>query len=286
MIDYNFSTFQEFFEYNFQKHCVNGNGKKDITLIELSKKIGYNSPSLLSIIANGKRLPSTDVLEALFDEWKIDNNLREIIRIRLEIEKRIKKNKSASSLIEKLSRIDKKKKYVTIQLEKFNAIKEWYNLVLQMLVMTPAFKEDYLLISQLLKKKITPSQVKKGYETLIKSGLLKRNVITGELESRFADKSVETTHDIPSEAIREHHRGMIYRALEAIGEQSVDQRHINSLTLQFEEIDMGDAKAAILNFVKDFNSRFYKNNSNNIYQLNVQFFSHTDSLSEIAIKKE
>lgn len=276
MSDYNFSEFKDFFEYNLKKYNRDSEGVKIFTLNDLSKRLGYKSPSLLSMIANGKRLPSNEILEVLFEEWKVESAQREIIRLRLEIEKRIKKNKPAVGLIARLAKIDKKSKYQMIDLDAFNSIKEWHNLVLQMLVTTPGFKEDYTQISYQLKRKVTPAQVRKGIETLIKVGLIKRNSKTGELESATPDSSNETTHDIPSEAIREHHKGMISRALEAVDEQTVDERHLNALTMKFNREKKDEAKTFILNFVKEFNDKFFDAHSNDIHQLNVQFFEHTN----------
>lgn len=280
MSDYSFENFKDFFEYNLKKHNRDAEGTKLFTLLEFSKKLGYNSPSLISMIANGKRLPSNDILEMLFDEWRIDSHQREVIRVRLDIEKKTLKNKPTLNLVEKLQKLDRKSKFKPIDLDTFNAIKEWHNIVIQMMVSTPGFTEDYTLISHQLKRKVTPAQVRKGIETLVKVGLLKRNSKTQELESRTADSSSETTHDIPSEAIREHHRGMINRALESIEEQSIDERHLNSLTLKFNQETMPEAKAAILAFVKSFNEKFHSDKSNNIHQLNIQFFGHTNNLNK------
>ncbi len=280
MSDYSFENFKDFFEFNLKKFKRDSEGAKIFSLNDLSKKLGYNSPSLLSMIANGKRLPSNEILEMLFDEWKIDSNQREIIRLRLDIEKKTKKNRPTLNLIEKLSKLDKKSKFKKIDLDTFNSIREWHNLVLQMMVSTPDFKEDYTLISNQLRKKVTPAQVRKGFETLIKVGLLKRNYQTGELESKISDSSIETAHDIPSEAIREHHKGMITRALEAVDEQTVDERHLNSLTIRFDQTRKAEAKSAVLNFVQEFNDKFYDACSNNIHQLNVQIFEHTNSFQK------
>lgn len=276
MEEYAFSNFKDFFDYNLKKYSHDEVGNKILTLNDLSKKLGYNSPSLLSMIATGKRLPSNEILENLFDEWKVDSPQREIIRLRLEIEKRIKKNKPTINLIEKLTRIDKKSKYQTIDLDVFNSIREWHNLVLQMMVSTPGFVEDYTKISYQLKRKVTPAEVRKGIETLLRTGLIKRNSRTGELGPADPDARNETTHDIPSEAIREHHKGMINRALEAVDEGGVEERHLNSLTMKFNKNKQNEAKNAILNFVKEFNEKFHDDESADIHQLNVQFFEHTN----------
>ncbi len=275
MNEVTFSDFKDFFNYHIKKMGTSSNGEKVLTLNELSKKIGYKSSSLLSMISTGKRLPSSDILEVLFEEWGIAQDERQIIRLRLDIEKRIKKNRPAAGLIEKLEKIDRKSKYKTIDIAAFNSIREWYNLVLHMLVTAPNFKEDYTQISYLLKRKVTPREVRRGIETLIKSGMLKRRTLTGELMNSQDEAPFETTHDIFSEAIREHHRGMISRALESIDEDEIGERHLNGLTLKFDRERNAEAKKFILDFVKDFNDRFYDQDAENISQLNVQFFSHT-----------
>ncbi len=286
MNDLNFTKFSDFFEYNFKKNSRDAKGHKILTLQELAKRLGYRSPSLLSMIAKGKRLPSPEILEELFDEWKIDNNLREIIRIRVEIERRTSNNKNTLNLVEKLSKADKKYNYQTVELDAFNSIKDWYNLVLQIMVGSSDFKEDYNYLSTILRKKASPSQLKKGVESLLKIGLLARNALTGELEKSYSNSSIETTHDIPSEAIREHHRGMISRALEVIDDDKPSDRHLNALTLRFNQDKMAEAKASILNYVKEFNEKYYDENSSEIWQLNVQFFGHTLPADKIKKQKE
>lgn len=258
MNDYCFESFKEFFEYNLKN-------RETLSLNELAKKLGYNSPSLLSMIATGKRLPSAEILESLFNEWKIDNSLREIIRLKIELERKNKKNRPTGNLVEKLAKLDKKSVFKTIDLDTFTMIKEWHHLVIQQLMSTPNFDRNPILISQRLRKKITPAQAKKALSTL----------------DKIAVKSgSETTHDIPSEAIREHHRGMLYRAVEALDEQSVDDRHFNSLTLKFSSDKKADAKAAILNFVREFNQTFADEKSEAVHQLNIQFFEHTQDITQ------
>lgn len=276
MSDYHFSDFKDFFEYNLKRASHNSAGTKILTLNELSRKLGYRSPSLLSMISKGKRLPSNEILEVLFNEWNTDLLEREVIRLRVEIERRKRKNRPIASLIERLEELSRKSNYQLIDLNVFNSIKDWHNLVLKTLVSTPDFSEDYEKISQQLRKKVTAAEVKKGIETLLHVGLIVRDESSGRLVPKTSSGH-ETTHDIPSEAIREHHKGMIGRALESIDEQGVEERHINSLTLKFNKQRRDEAKSTILKFVKDFNDKFFDDEGLDVYQLNVQFFGHTQN---------
>lgn len=247
------------------------NGRKRQTLQDLAKKLGYNSPSSLSMVANGTRLPSHSLLEALFDEWNISAAERERIRLKVEIEKRAKKGKDSFKLLSRLNQITP---YHKIDLKKFHLIRDWYVMVIKILAGCPDFSEDPQTISQKLRKKISPTQAAKALELLLESGLLIRDPATQKI--KLGAESTETTHDIPSEAIVEHHYGMIQRSLEALHEQSVEQRHFNALSLQFDPADLPRAKQKVLEFIKQFNQEFSSDHSNQVYQLNVQLFEHSN----------
>jgi uncharacterized protein (TIGR02147 family) len=273
MKNHQFSQFKDFFEYQLRENTRDTNGKKMTTLQALANKMGYKSPSLLSMISKGHRLPSKSLMEALFNEWKIEKRQREILRLRVEIEKKLNRGKNTYPLITKLTKLAPIEQYHLLDVDQFSSMRDWYILVLRVLVDTPDFNEDPVQISQRLRRKVTPSQVQKGLELLEKLRFIERNIETGKLQSTVG--SVETSNDIPSEAIREHHRGMIQKALESIDEQNIQERVLNSLTLKLDLARMLEAKEKIMNFVKDFNAEFAADNSRSIYQLNVQLFEHT-----------
>ena len=268
-----FESFKDFFEYNLKEGALDQNGKKVLTLQELAEKLGYNSASTLSMVAKGARLPSNSLLEALFQEWDVTPEERERIRLGLEIEKRRKKGKPVFNLA---SRFNELTPYHKIDLTGFKLIRDWYVRVIKLLVSgrrSSEISEDPVAISRRLRKKVSPKQVKDSLALLEAAGLLKRDR-RGRLKP--VNENTETTHEISSEAIRENHRGMMNRALEALEEQSVAQRQFNSLALQFEPENLPLAKKRILDFVKRFNEEFGSNDADQIYQLNIQFFEHTD----------
>ncbi|CAN5590591.1 hypothetical protein BH10BDE1_BH10BDE1_34830 [soil metagenome] len=266
-----FDSFKDFFEFNLKEAALDQNGKKVLTLQELAEKLGYSSASTLSMVAKGQRLPTTSLLEALFQIWKTKPAERERIRLNVEIERREKKGKPVSTLADKFNRLGP---YHKIDLTGFKLIRNWYVMVIKLLVGGSDFKEDAALISRRLRKKVTPKQVKESIQLLESSGLVTRDPATKRLQP--AKTNTETSHEITSEAIRANHRGMISRALEAIEEQTTSQRQFNSLALQFDAKNLKPAKDRILEFVKDFNEEFGSEDGNEVYQLNVQFFEHTD----------
>ncbi len=266
-----FDSFKDFFEYNLKEGSMDRNGKKVLTLQELAEKLGYNSASTLSMVAKGARLPSNSLLEALFQEWKTSATERERIRLNVEIERREKKGKPVFNLA---TRFNSLTPYHKIDLTGFKLIRDWYVMVIKLLASGRTFEEDPIAISRRLRKKITPKQATQALELLEETGLLKRDRRTGRLKP--ATENTETTHEITSEAIRANHHGMLNRAIEAIEEQSTEQRQFNSLALQFESENLPAAKKRILEFVKKFNEDFGSETADQVYQLNIQFFEHTD----------
>jgi uncharacterized protein (TIGR02147 family) len=271
MKSHEFDSFKDFFEYNLKEAALDQNGKKVLTLQELAEKIGYSSASTLSMVAKGQRLPTASLLEALFQIWKTKPAERERIRLNLEIERRAKKGKPVAGLADQFNKLAP---YRKIDLTGFKLIRDWYVLVIKLLAGGTEFEADPSTISRRLRKKVTPKEVTQSLKLLESAGLLVRDPVTKKLKP--VDSNTETTHEITSEAIRANHRGMISRALEAIEEQSTEQRQFNSLALQFDPKNLKSAKERILGFVKNFNEEFGSDTANEIYQLNVQFFEHTD----------
>jgi uncharacterized protein (TIGR02147 family) len=269
MKSYQFDHFKDFFEYYLKEKAQKGRRKS--TLNDVASRLGYSSASSLSMIANGTRLPSQALLNSLFDELDMSPTERERIRLKVEIEKKNRKGQNSFQLVSKLNQIST---YHKIDLKKFSLIRDWYVLVVKILAGCPDFSEDATFISQKLRKKISPTQAKKALGILLDLGLLVRDPETQKLKA--ADDNTETSNGISSEAIRENHKGMLQRALEAIEEQGVEQRILNGFTLQFDMKNMKDAQADISEFMKSFNEKYNSNQSNQVYQLNVQLFEHSN----------
>ncbi|MDX9730188.1 MAG: TIGR02147 family protein, partial [Bdellovibrionales bacterium] len=265
-----FDNFQDFFDYNLKEGSTDQNGKKIQTLQELALKLGYSSPSTLSMVAKSNRHPSSSLLESLIQEWKTGGSERERIRLNVEIERRQRKGLPTFNLATRFNSLSQYKK---IDLTGHHLVRDWYVLVVKLLVATGDFIEDSSRISRQLRKKITPKQATYALELLERSGMICRDPVSNKL--RQTVESTETTHEISSEAIRANHHGMLSRAIEALEEQPIERRQFNSLALQFDSKNMPAAKRRLLDFIKEFHSEFGTHDSNEIYQLNVQFFEHT-----------
>lgn len=249
--------------------------ESDETLKTLSERLDLKSPSLLSMVANGKRLPSEALLEKLFTVWKTGAKERKFLRLQLKLEKKHQKGKEALSLMQEIKKLNPPSAFYKLKLKQIESVRDWHVLVVRALANSPDFKAAPQWISERLRNKISPKQARTALNLLIDRGLLEQDAKTGKVT--VCQDYVETSHEIPSEAIRQHHRGMLNRALEALNEQSVAERLFNSITLNFKPEDLELAKKRIVDFNRAFHEEFGHNTSDTVYQLNVQLFSHTSS---------
>jgi uncharacterized protein (TIGR02147 family) len=246
--------------------------KKNSSLEEISKSLGYKSPSLLSMVVNGKRLPSEELLDALMDHWNLSRTEREYFRLLAQLEKYKARGKDTSAIVKKLRKFSTAKDIHYLNEHEFSTIKEWHVFVIKQLVASPSFREDPKWISQVLRKKITPGQAKEALATLELHGFIKRDPLTNKLQ---ATAFTETTNEIPSVAIRQHHQGMLERAIEAIEEQSIENRQFTALTFKMDQERLPEIKAEINEFVEKLYAKYDNAAADSVYQLNTNLFEHT-----------
>lgn len=272
---YNFESFKDFFHFHLNLKNIDGDGRKNRTLHEIALDLGYSSPATLSMIANGERLPSKVFLGRLFNYWKMPALERQRITLLVEYEKLKRKGKGDLNILDQYVKLAP---FHKIDLNKHKLISDWYVLVIKVLISLPDFQEDPIWIHKKLRKKVSVAQIKRSINLLIDNGIVSRDTNTGKLVVNF--NRTETTHDIPSEAIRANHLGMINLAKESVEEQTLDQRQLNSLCLQFDKSKLPEAKEFLLNFVKEFNEKYKSDTSTSIYQLNLQLFEHTSEVEK------
>jgi uncharacterized protein (TIGR02147 family) len=239
-------------------------------------RLGYKSPSSLTMVMRGQRLPSFDMITALVQDLDMNSRERKYFELLVKLEKFRRKKKDPQEIMEQLAKLNTDQSKHSVGLKEFSMISEWYFLAIKQLIETPNFVEDEDWIYKKLRKKVTPSQIRNALANLAELGITGRDE-----EGRLIvqTKGLITSNDVPSSAIKRHHYGMINRALEAIDEQDVSERQVNSVTMKIREKDLEDAKKSIFDFIKEFNNKYAVDDADDISQLNIQFFKHTKNLN-------
>lgn len=242
------------------------------TLAIWAKKLGYRSPSSLTMILNGNRTPSRDMINSLGKELRLTPKERQYLELQVDLERIEKKGKDPTDILKRISSLAPGKNSIQLNLNQFSLISNWYFYVIKQLINTPGFIEDMDWIFKRLDRKVTPSQIKYALDALQELGLVERNE-EGNLVT--SGKGVISPNDVPSSALKNHHTGMMERASEALREKAVEERQISSLTFRMNSKDVAKAKDRVFKFIQEFNEEFSTESGDEIFQLNAQLFPHT-----------
>lgn len=246
-------------------------------LLSWANRLGYKSPSSLSMVLKGQRFPSFDMINALSKDLDLNYREREYFELLIQLEKAKNKGRDTSKILEKIKNIPIPSDTFTMSLKEFSSISEWYYFVIKQLIDTPDFRNDDIWIYKKLRKKVQINQIRQAINDMLDMKIISRDEND---KLTVVRQGLITTNDVPSQAIKKHHFGMINRAIEAIEEQNVNRRQISSMTLKINKSTMTEAKQSIFNFLKDFNEKYSSHESSDLYQLNLQFFSHTKEITE------
>jgi uncharacterized protein (TIGR02147 family) len=249
------------------------------SLTRVAQRLGYPSSSLLSMILSGKRLPSEEFCESVANHWNLSTKESEYLRLLVQLERKRRSGQDLTLTYKNISRLARGRSAHVLNESEFASIYQWYYLVIKEMALMPGFTEDPEVISKRLRRKATTSQIRDALDVLLKLGVLERDSETGKM--RHANGISETQNDIPSSAIRMHHRQMMHRALEALDEQSLETRTFSSVTLTVDPSRLPEVRSQIWDFIRHINAEFSSSPSGSVYQLNAQFFAHTNVKSVI-----
>lgn len=258
---YNYENIQDLLKGLLQNYPGR---KKPINLRVLSEELGYKSPRTVAMVINGQRQASTELVTRIQYKLKLTEKESHYINLLSQKNRSLKKVVDHKEVETKISSIkNSKKKYQHVTNDIFQYISKWYFSPLMLMVKnddSPNFED----LAERLRNKISVSELKQAYELLKRLGFVGQNKMARE-----------TSFDIPSAAIQQHHREMMARASESVSEQLMTSRELSSSTLQMKPEKIELAKTRIREFVKDFISEFHEADAESVYQMNLQFFKHT-----------
>lgn len=268
---YNFSNYREFLISACMPNGLYSHSSNN--LASWAKRLGYKSPSSLSMVLKGQRHPSKDMMKALCELLALDEEQSRYFALLVELEKTKERSLDFSKIQEEIHEIQKKNTSFNISLKEFSLISEWYYIAIKQLINTGEFINDLVWIEKRLKKKVSKVQIKKAINDLLDLGYIAK---TEDGNLKTSAQRIITTQDVPSKTIQIHHKEMLLQALDSLDEETCNRRQFSSLTLCFDEERAKEAKDEIHAFIKEFNNKFASGeNRNEVYQLGFQFFPHT-----------
>ena len=255
---------------------------------ELDQRKRVRSEYSLTAFAKDLDLSPSRLSEVLSGKQGLSRNRALQIAVALKLEKRqsevfcdlVESEHARSRVGRELARIRLEKhkidtNFFTLEQDAFKAVSDWYHFALIQVMALPEFDRDPKWIAKALD--ITVSDASSAIERLKRLGLIEET--DGKL--REVHSAVQTTDNVPSEAIRKFHKQVLQKALHSIDAQSVNDRYLSSVLIPTDR-----KMVPMMNkWIKSFKSRTSKRlsetpNLNSVYCLSVQFFDLTPSLKK------
>jgi uncharacterized protein (TIGR02147 family) len=161
-----------------------------------------------------------------------------------------------------------------VELETFQVISDWYHYAILELSTCRGFKAEPDYISKRLH--ISVYEAKGALSRLLRVGLLENKYGTAKKSNKF----IATPTDRSSRALRNFHLQMIEKARRSVEEQPVSVRDITGITLAIDSRKIDLAKKEIQKFRQRMARLMDSKRADQVYQLNVQFFSLSDPLNK------
>lgn len=249
------------------------NMRKPITLERWAKKLAYRSPRSIAMVLKGQRLPSEDLILAFSTDLSHSENERRYFELLVRKEKHRGNvpNAITDELLKLNPRLIRRK---SLDAEVFSYVSGWHHYVIGQLFQTPGFKDDPEWIAKRLGGKLTKEDVQASLQLLEKLNFIRRNPETNKLELSNSEPLI-AMEEIPSAAGRKHHFEQMDQAKDALQTQPMSDREFTCLTLRVSRKKLPEIKKAIREFRDKFDKDYFDEDSEDVCQLNLQFFFHT-----------
>lgn len=152
--------------------------------------------------------------------------------------------------------------------EEFRSIAEWYHFAILSLLETKNAKSDPRWISRRLGIPIATAN--EAIERLVKLGILERTT-----KLKQCRPPLQVVSDIPSAAIRKHHRQTLQLAENRLETTPKEMREYHSITFPANPARLKNVEKIIDRFLTDISKEMEDQDASEVYTLAVQLFPAT-----------
>jgi len=243
------------------------------SLRAFAKSLGLSN-SQLSRILNEKQGLSIKKAKCIAEKLGFNKHEDQIFCLMVQ-SKDARSKKERDKALEKLQEINNKSLKSSskeLPLEDYELLREWYNIAILELMDTEGFSSNPSWISKELG--ITSFLVKESIKKLLNLGVVENQ--SGQLKK--TQRILKISQSIPSDLMKNYYDQLLSRAKESIRLQSMEERHLSSVTISLDEDDIQVLSGEIDKFRSHFNtmaeSLAYKKGKKRkaVYSLTTQFF--------------
>lgn len=232
----------------------------------LAKKVGFASPSLLSMMMSGQRSIAKDKLLLVCEAFKLTQTETDYIRLIFDLENADSQNERARIANEICLKF-KGGLFKNPEADEWEIYSAWYLPVIRELVALSTFRADPFWIATHVG--ISPIEAEAALTTLLRIGLVRTDGKTfSRSEPSFQPKSPPPTTQIENFTVSMHSEGLLAVKLPR------EARYLDTLTVACSKYTFTKIKEVLARVIVEVDMLAESDSEREeLAQLNIQFFS-------------
>ncbi len=258
--------------YENRKRSVRG-----FTYRAFAAKAGMGSPAFIRDIMLGKKNPRRESVQKLCHALELTGAQAEyfaaLVRFNTAAAPADKERNLAVMRV-----IADQAKAAVVGADQYDYYQHWYHSVIRELAAAAAGPVEAETLGSLVSPPIGKRAAKKALHLLVEKGFLHQNEKGGY---DLVEKTVTTGADVHSLAVRNHHRQMAQRALEAIDLFAREERDFSGVTVGVSEESAERIKEELMLCRKRIVDIIEQSSATErVYRVNLQLFPVSERLNE------
>ncbi|MFV8257152.1 DUF4423 domain-containing protein [Bdellovibrio bacteriovorus] len=271
--------------YLFKRKASKGS-LRAYTYAVFSAAANIKSPNYLKMIIEGKRNLSDDMIGKFGKALGFMKDQTEEFRLLVQFTQAMDPAER-NMYLKKLSehRVAGKLKSGEIDRKTWEKVPNWVAWIIYAMIDQDGVSFDTATLKKLLRGKASEDEIDNALTTLITSGDLRRDEVTGELKK--ARSLTDSPEEIPVALVRKLQSQLMYLGLESLYQDQPTEREFGTLTLSLTKSEFEEIKFKLRQMRKalhkDNSIARMKDKGERVYQLNIQLFPVTNAV-ESAVK--
>lgn len=264
--------------YHFRRDQTK-NDLRPYSYAMFSAAANIKSPNYLRMIIEGKRNLSVDMIGKFAKAMGFAKGDALDFKL-LVIYNQSTDPAERSLLLKELSeyRVAQKIKSGELDPKAFEKVPGWIAWVLYSMIDQDGVRFQIDELRDLLRKKAAPDEIQAAMKSLIESGQVEQDDVTGGL--RKARHLIESPEDIPVALVRKLQSQLMYLGMESLFQDSPIDREFGTLTLSLTQAEFEELKFKLRQLrksvQKDNSVKRVTTKGDRVYQMNLQLFPVTN----------
>lgn len=272
-------------DYYLYKRKASKGSLRAYTYAVFSAAANIKSPNYLKMIIEGKRNLSDDMIGKFGKALGFMKEQTEEFRLLVQFTQAMDPAER-NMYLKKLSehRVAGKLKSGEIDRKTWEKVPNWVAWIIYAMIDQEGVSFDTATLKKLLRGKASEDEIDNALTTLLASGDLRRDEVTGELKK--ARSLTESPEEIPVALVRKLQSQLMYLGLESLYQDQPTDREFGTLTMSLTKSEFEEIKFKLRQMRKalhkDNSIARMKDKGERVYQLNIQLFPVTNAVETAA----